>query len=295
MGKRATTVDEQIGILESRGLHIRDKDKAQEILQDVGYYRLGFYLFPFEKNYPNLKYRTHEYKEGATFEDAISLYYFDFDLRLILSRYLNRIEIAFRTELVYYLSNKYKDNSIWFADKSVLDKQYVSDFEKKVYNADFRRSSSIRRHHQTYPNDRFAPAWKTLEFMTFGAILKLYENLKDKDDKIHIAHKFGVRQVVTFENYMHTIRQIRNACAHGLLLYDLQLPMAIRKGPANLNPSERNNLIGALKVIQYIMSYISVNRVKDMEGELALLYSNLCKKAPFLEPLILDLTESNNF
>ena len=39
--------------------------------------------------------------------------------------------------------------------------------------------------------------------MTFGAVLKLYENLKEKDDKIHIANNFGVRQVVTFENYMH--------------------------------------------------------------------------------------------
>ena len=262
MGKKATTVDEQIEILESRGLHIGDKDKAKEILQDIGYYRLGFYLFPFEKSYPGLKNRTHEYIEGATFEDAVFLYYFDFDLRLILSRYLNRIEIAFRTELVYYLSNKYKENSIWFADKSILDKQYVADFEKKVYNSDFRRYPSIRRHHQAYPNDRFAPAWKTLEYMTFGAVLKLYENLKEKEDKIHIANKFGVRQTVTFENYMHTIRQVRNACAHGLLLYDLQLIKAIRKGPAKSSPSERNNLIGALKVIKYIMSYISANRVK---------------------------------
>ena len=291
MGKRATTVDEQIEILESRGLHIGDRDKAKEILQDIGYYRLGFYLFPFEKSYPNLRNRTHEYKDGASFEDAVSLYYFDFDLRLLLSRYLNRIEIAFRTELVYYLSNKYKDNSIWFADKSVLDKQYVADFEKKVYNSDFRRYPSIRRHHQAYPNDRFAPAWKTLEFMTFGAVLKLYENLRDKEDKIYIANKFGVRQIVTFENYMHTIRQIRNACAHGLLLYDLQLIKAIRKGPAKSISSERNNLIGALKVIKYIMSFISNNRVKNMKEELEGLYDMLCQEAPFLKPLILNLSK----
>ncbi|MBD5236093.1 MAG: Abi family protein [Bacteroidales bacterium] len=291
MGKRATTVDEQIEILESRGLNIGDKEKAKEILQDVGYYRLGFYLFPFEKSYPNLRNRTHEYIEGATFEDAVFLYYFDFDLRLILSRYLNRIEIAFRTELVYYLSNKYKDNSIWFADKSILDKPYVADFEKKVYNSDFRRYPSIRRHHQAYPNDRFAPAWKTLEFMTFGAVLKLYENLRDKEDKIYIANKFGVRQIVTFENYMHTIRQIRNACAHGLLLYDLQLIKAIRKGPAKSISSERNNLIGALKVIKYIMSFISNNRVKNMKEELEGLYDMLCQEAPFLKPLILNLSK----
>ena len=228
-------------------------------------------------------------KRATTVDEQIEI--LDFDLRLLLSRYLNRIEIAFRTELVYYLSNKYKDNSIWFADKSVLDKQYVADFEKKVYNSDFRRYPSIRRHHQAYPNDRFAPAWKTLEFMTFGAVLKLYENLKEKEDKIHIANKFGVRQIVTFENYMHTIRQVRNACAHGLLLYDMQLIKAIRKGPAKSSSSERNNLIGALKVVKYIMSYLSANRVKNMKEELEVLYSKLCQEAPVLKPLILNLSK----
>ena len=288
MGKRATTVDEQIEILESRGLHIGDRDKAKEILQDIGYYRLGFYLFPFEKSYPGLKSRTHEYIESATFEDAVFLYYFDFDLRLILSRYLNRIEIAFRTELVYYLSNKYKDNSIWFTDKSIIDKKYVADFEKKVYNTDFKRYPSIRRHHLKYPNDRFAPAWKTLEFMTFGAVLKLYENLKEKDDKIHIANNFGVRQVVTFENYMHSIRHIRNACAHGLLLYDMKLPQGVRKGPAGRDPKERYNIIGALRVVKYMMEIISVHRANDMINEVASLYDRLCKDAPSLIPLILN-------
>ncbi len=38
---------------------------------DTGYYRLGFYLFPFEKAYPKLKKRSHEYKEGTTLQGAV--------------------------------------------------------------------------------------------------------------------------------------------------------------------------------------------------------------------------------
>ena len=34
------TVEEQIELLRSRGMTIEDVDKAQEILLDVGYYRL---------------------------------------------------------------------------------------------------------------------------------------------------------------------------------------------------------------------------------------------------------------
>lgn len=288
MTKRATTVEEQIELLQSRGLTISNVEKAKEILLDVGYYRLGFYLFPFEKTYPNLKNRTHEYIDGASFDDAIRLYYFDFDLRLLLMRYLNRIEIAFRTRLVYHLSNEYGDSPIWFVNPSVVSRSYAGKFEKMVYTSDFKRNPVIHRHHQNNPNDRFAPAWKTLEFMTFGAVMKLYGQLKDPKDKIAIANIFGVRQVITFENYMHTIRQVRNACAHGLLLYDLKLPQGIRRGPAKSTPRERYNLVGALRVIKYMMEQVSANRAKDMSRDIAGLYANLCYSSPALKALLPD-------
>lgn len=290
MAKSATTIEQQLDLLKSRGLTVNDADKAREILLDIGYYRLGFYLFPFEKSYPELRNRTHEYVEGASFEDAVNLYYFDFDLRLLLMRYLNRIEIAFRTSLIYNLSNKYNSNPVWFVSPVVVNRPYAREFERKVYTSDFKRNPIIHRHHQNNPNDRFAPAWKTLEFMTFGAVMKLYEQLKERDDKIFVAHEFGIRQVVTFESYMHTIRQVRNACAHGLLLYDLRLPQAIRRGPAAYNSSERNNIIGAIRVISYIMGTISANRADDMSKQIKSLYEDLCSAFPNLKPLIPDFS-----
>lgn len=290
MAKSATTIDQQLDLLKSRGLTVKDADKAREILLDIGYYRLGFYLFPFEKSYPELRNRTHEYVEGASFEDAVNLYYFDFDLRLLLMRYLNRIEIAFRTSLIYNLSNKYNTNPVWFVSPVVVNRPYAREFERKVYTSDFKRNPVIHRHHQNNPNDRFAPAWKTLEFMTFGAVMKLYEQLKERDDKIFVAHEFGIRQVVTFENYMHTIRQARNVCAHGLLLYDLRLPQAIRRGPAAYNSSERNNIIGAIRVISNIMGTISANRADDMSKQIKSLYEDLCSASPNLKPLIPDFS-----
>ncbi len=52
MGNVATTVEDQINLLERRGMKFGDKEKAKEILADIGYYRLGFYWFPFEQSYP---------------------------------------------------------------------------------------------------------------------------------------------------------------------------------------------------------------------------------------------------
>lgn len=291
MAKRATTVEEQIELLISRGLTITETEKAKEILLDVGYYRLGFYLFPFEKTYPNLRNRSHEYIDGASFDDAVRLYYFDFDLRLLLMRYLNRIEIAFRTALVYQLSNEYGNSPIWFVNPSVVSRSYANDFEKMVYTADFKRNPIIHRHHQNNPNDRFAPAWKTLEFMTFGAVMKLYEQLRDSKDKIAIANKFGVRQVVTFESYMYTIRQVRNACAHGLLLYDMKLTRRIKRGPAKVTVLDSGNIIGALRVIKYIVGQISEKRATDMGDEVLSKYELLCSESPKLKPLIPDFSK----
>ncbi len=276
----------QLDILESRGLTIMDKDKAKEILLDIGYYRLGFYLFPFEKSYPRLSNRTHDYIDGCRIDDAVNLYYFDFDLRLMLMRYLNRIEIAFRTALIYTLSNKYCGDNVWFINPAVVSHDYAKNFKKKVYTSDFKKNPIILRHHQKYPSDSYAPAWKTLEFMTFGAVMKLYEELKDPKDKIVIANSFGIRQGVTFISYMHTVRNVRNACAHGSLLYDLKLPTRIRKGPANLAANESGNIIGALKVVRYIMSQISKNRAEDMRKEIHTLYENLCEKSPCIGHLI---------
>ena len=78
MGKTAIDVWEQIKLLESRGMVIKDKEKAQEVLLDVGYYRLGFYWFPFETTYPNKINRTHQFREGTNFDYIVKLYYFDF-------------------------------------------------------------------------------------------------------------------------------------------------------------------------------------------------------------------------
>lgn len=120
--KRATTIDEQIAILRNRGLIIANEQKAKEHLLDIGYFRLGFYCFPFEKDYPQKVNRTHIYNEGTIFEDVVKLYYFDFDLRNLLMRYINRIEINFRTYLTYSVSNKYKDSPTWFADPAIMNK-----------------------------------------------------------------------------------------------------------------------------------------------------------------------------
>ena len=126
MGNKATTIDQQIQKLRDRGVVISDEDKAKENLLDIGYFRLCSYLFPFEKTYPKLKNRNHEFKAGTQFEDAVTLYYLDFDLRTILFKYITRIEVTFRTYVTYTLSNKYIQSPTWFVDPKYIDNSFIT-------------------------------------------------------------------------------------------------------------------------------------------------------------------------
>jgi abortive infection bacteriophage resistance protein len=120
MGKKATTIEEQIQILKDRGMSFSfSEEKVKELLIDIGYYRLGFYWNPFEID------KNHNFKTGSSFENVIKLYYFDVDLRNILTRYLIRIEINFKSKLIYYVSNEYKDLPTWFADESVMNQNFI--------------------------------------------------------------------------------------------------------------------------------------------------------------------------
>lgn len=287
--KKATTIDEQISILRNRGLIISDIDKAKEILQDIGYYRLGFYLFPFEEYYPKLKTRNHIYKEGSYLDYAIALYYLDLDLRQILSKYLNRIEVSIKTTIIYNLSNKYKDCPTWFADKNIVDEPYISSFYDKVYKR-LEKNDIIKRHHKHYRKDVFAPAWKTIEFMTFGEINTLYTNLLFIDDKLLISKKFNIYKTKVFESYIDAVRVLRNACAHGSAIFDLRLSTSISKGPAfYVDGTNGYSLDAVLSVVEYLLSSISKNRVRDMKNEI----QNAIQKAEKTYPNVKSLVKTH--
>jgi hypothetical protein len=273
--KTATTVEEQLHKMQERGLIINDLSKAREILSDIGYFRLGFYCFPFEKNYPEKHDRTHLFMENVSFEDVVKLYYFDTDLRYLLSRYINRIEINFRSAVSYIVSNQYKKSPTWFVDKNVVASGYAEEFPSRVYTESFKKSSTvIKEHHRKHINDRYAPAWKTIEFMTFGAVIKLYEAIKDDKIKEKIAQRYQIENVAVFRNYMQTICSIRNICAHGAVLFDLSLPRSVKRGPSGKMSSQtRHSLNGVLAVILYMMEQISRNRADELRKALSELFT----------------------
>lgn len=261
--KTATTFDEQIALLEKRGMIVTNKGKAREVLGDIGYYRLGFYWFPFEKRYPRQDNRDHHFVAGTTFEAAINLYYFDHNLRSILTPCLHRVEIHLRTTLIYYASNFYQNNPTWFADPKIMGPDFTTKLPA-IYG-DIKKNDAIKRHHRKYLNDIYAPAWKALEYMTFGNILFIIDNLKNDQLRKNICKEMGFRSPDVFRSHMQTLRVLRNICAHGHNLFDMKLSKPIKPGELhNMTAQQRSNISGALMVLANALGKISVNRRSEL-------------------------------
>lgn len=269
--KLATNVDTQIKILKERGLIIDDENKARSQLLDIGYYRLGFYAYHFQD-------KKHKFKDNVCFSDLIDLYYLDTNLKHILMKYITRIEINFRTKIIYHTSNEYPKTPTWFADSKVLDKNFVKDLPN-FYNQKFKQNNkTIRYHHHKYPNDIYAPAWKTLEFFTFGSILMIYKSLKSHHLKRKIAQEYGIKSPKTLINFLETTLFVRNISAHGGTFYDCQTPIEIlNTSLVPVNQSNNHSPYSSIRIILYMINEISENRHDDMKYEIRKLlqkYSN---------------------
>lgn len=270
--KKAYTIEQQIAKLKSYGMNFDDEDKAKEILLDVGYYRLGFYSFPYEVSFPNLDNRNHKLVQGTTFRSVYDLYDFDTKLRRILLTALDRIEVNIRTTIIYKISLLYVDDPYWFSNRKYMSAKFVNDFEDQVY-AVMRKNPVIQHHHANH-SGIYAPAWKTIEFMTIGNLINLYDSLKDTDAKDLVANTYGCSRGV-FYNYLETIRVLRNKCAHGGCIYRMDFPKGIKRLPANISSDSRHNINGGISVIRYILGCISNARKVDLENDIRCLIGSI--------------------
>lgn len=267
MGNIATTIDQQISKLIKRGLVLNDDndiDKAKEILSDIGYYRLGFYWYYFQDK------DNHEFNDNVSLDDIVELYYFDFDLKMKLLRYIYRIEVHFRTQLVYESSNYYRNNNNWYVDPKIIHQIDTEEFNK-IYGNIKRNSKTLVKHHLNNPDDDYAPAWKVFEFLTFGQVYNFFNNLKNQELKKKISGIYGFRDVKLLNNYLLSLINIRNICSHNGVLFDFEQPYGIKRIPNMYyrNKTYNNtNVNASIRLLLFILSKVSKNRADELEQDL---------------------------
>jgi abortive infection bacteriophage resistance protein len=223
--KKPTTISDQIELLKERGLVIASDQEAAHFLSHISYYRLGEYWHAMQAD--KVK---HIFKPNSRFEDVIALYGFDRELRILIFDCIEKIEISLRTKLIYHLSHEY--GPWWFQNFEIFSDSRALVKTLAGIEGELSRSKDplLKNHYKKHKDDnRFPPAWKTLEHTSFGSLSKLYGNLKNTvKSKDEIAKGYGAVNHTYLPSWLQSIAQIRNYCAHHTRLWNRNLPGTVK-------------------------------------------------------------------
>ena len=237
--------DELVRLLQSRGLNIMDKNRAERYIESIGYYRLSAYMYPLLE----IPKSNHLFKNGTAFDKVIMLYRFDKKLRILLFNEIEKIEVAVREAVMNLTADRTGD----MYDRSTED--FIEHFK------------------QTY-TEQFPPAWILGELLPMGSVNIYYRNLKDKTLKKHIAKRFYLHAPV-FESWLSVLTLTRNACCHHSRVWNKVnkiIPNDMRgmTRPWITLPSDKRKIYYNICIIKYFLDVISPKN--DMLAKLRWLF-----------------------
>ncbi|MEF9953302.1 MAG: Abi family protein [Clostridium sp.] len=236
------TIDQQINILIDRGIEVEDRDFAYRVLKRIGLYRILMYGEDY-------KVGAESYREGASFNRIYNIYSFDRELRSLIMKGIGDIEIAFRSYIGYTLSVNYGELGYTYRGNFIN-----ADYHRELIQGIEREKSKSKRKNTVLKSynikgSRGVPIMLAVEILPFVALWKLYSNLLPKD-KGYIRKNFCPTDPVFIENWLHSLNNMRNECAHYGKIYKSDFhPTRVRECYDDLEISE-NSLLAVLMAMK---------------------------------------------
>jgi abortive infection bacteriophage resistance protein len=238
------SLQEQLELLESRGMVISDDELAKHHLSRMGYYRLSGYAFAFRQRVPvpNQPKKTtrvlDDFVAGAQFKNIVDLYVFDKSLRLLAMDALERIEVAMRSQIAHvlgaydpvaYLESKWFHHNFTKINKNGLSLHHEW-LAKQARLVSGSKEEFMVHHKEKYGLP--VPIWVACEVWDFGAMSHLFAGMTEVDqDKISI--QYGVQNGRTFATWLRSLNYLRNVCAHHGRLWNRNVVDVPKLPPSN--------------------------------------------------------------
>lgn len=218
MEKTFKTLDEQVKILQNKGLIIPDEDYSKEILLRENYFFFSGYRHLFLESTTNRKFI-----EGTTFNELYSLFYFDRHIRNIIFKNLLIVENNIKSIMAYELSQKYgiREDQYLNPKNFVRDpdrKKQVIDLLKKLKRQIRINGGSHQATQHYIDNYGYIPLWIVVKILSFGIVGEFYSILKIEDQK-EVANFFevGFEELLV---WLPILANYRNLCAHEDVLFE---------------------------------------------------------------------------
>lgn len=255
------TYAEQVSILESRGMHIEDRERAESQLKTLNYYRLSGYLHTLRRIDPQSGSSLDSFREGASFGLVVKLYEFDEQLRSAILADLAPIELAMRALIGHHLGAidplVYLDPQALGAEarkpgrhnsKITLHCEWRKRFEVALRSS---KEEFVKHHEKQYGGN--LPIWVAVEVMDWGMLSYLYR-ISPKRAREEIAGTCGL-SAPQLASWLKCLNILRNYAAHHARVFNRGFDIKPK-----LSADERLNIIrkvthrsfGQLTLVRYL-------------------------------------------
>ncbi|MCG5509015.1 Abi family protein [Ectothiorhodospira lacustris] len=235
--------DDQLNQLIERGMLVTDRERALDYLERIGYYRLSGYWFACrERSGPLCLLDEHDrktkrgrverialdsFRAGTTFQNAVDLYVFDKQLRLLVLDALERIEVALRVDVSHTLG---KLDRFAYLKPELLHNEFSAKLDKdsgltKHHNWLSKHAQLIGRSKEEFVRHNRAKyglplaIWVACEVWDFGTLSTLFDGMREAEQDM-IASQYGVSNGRTFATWLRSLNYLRNICAHHSRLWN---------------------------------------------------------------------------
>lgn len=256
--KPPLSFEQQADLLLSRGM-TGDRSVIIGRLAVVNYYRLSGYWHTFRK------LPDQVFQDRTTFEKVWLRYAFDRRLRLLVMDAVERVEIAFRTQLAYQHAHHHNHAFAYALDPATLPglradqrNRFLSALSDEMQNS---KETFVEHFRMKYGKDHACmPIWMAAEIMTFGHMLTLFRG-SGQNIKRAVAQPLGVHDTV-INSWLLTLNTIRNICAHHGRLWNRALgtkPMIPKNDSRWHAPVVVGNerIFGVLTILKYCLDRIA--------------------------------------
>lgn len=222
MDKVFRTHNQQLKILRSRGLTIKNGSKAKRVLEKENYYNL---INGYKDLFINTTYTDSEkYKTGTNFLEIYSLYKFDKNIRQLFLEKILTVENNIKSAIAYVFSEKYgQDNYLKISNFELKNNHNLGKVSQLIAHIQndiarqINRSNSITHYMENYG---YVPLWVLVNILTFGTISRFFNLMKLKERQ-NVGKMFNVPEG-QLNSYLRMLSLYRNSCAHDERLYNLK-------------------------------------------------------------------------
>ena len=261
------SVNQQISILQSRGMKFRSIDFAKEVLSKNNYYNI---VNAF-KSFFLLNEDPETYINNIYFEEVYSIYVFDKQLRILFLKYMLIVESELRRHIAYEFAH-YEGPEMWnnvssynYNSDNQINVQRINNLISKI-NADYVNSHKYEMIDHFLNLHEIPPIWALVNAFDFGTLRTFYFNLKHTLKEIISRNYYNI-DYGTLKTFLSSLNMYRNVCAHDyrILFYrihDADKQISDTNIHSNLNIimnqnayiRGKNDLFSIVIVFKYLLS-----------------------------------------